>query len=97
MEIETLITKTIGGAVRQTAPWIERVDVHLEPDGFLVRLYPDRQMVMARANQQGLGDKSVAAAIRSPRFQRALAAAVERANVSLDPEHRIQRHVVIDE
>jgi hypothetical protein len=54
-------------------------------------------MVMARALQQGLRDESVKAAVRNPRFQRALVAAVERANVSLDPEHRIQRHEVVDE
>jgi nitrate reductase beta subunit len=97
MQSETQATETIQGAVRQTAPWIERVDVGLEPDGFLVRLYPDRLMVMARAIQQGLRDESVKAAVRNPRFQRALVAAVERANRPLDPEHRIQRHEVVDE
>ena len=36
MQSETKATETIQGAVRQTAPWIERVDVRGEPDGFLV-------------------------------------------------------------
>lgn len=97
MQPDTRITETIEGAVRRTAPWIERIQVRLDTDGFLVRLHPDRLMVMARALQQGLRDESVTAAVQNPRFRRALAAALERANLSLDPEHRIQRHEVVDE
>jgi hypothetical protein len=54
-------------------------------------------MVMARAMQQGLRDDSVKAAVRNPRFQRALVAAVQRANVLLDPDYRIQRYEVVAE
>jgi hypothetical protein len=85
---------TIAEAVRAHAPWIERVEAEPAGTGYLVRLFPDRLMVKARALQQGLADESVEAALRSPRFRQALENAVARANAGLSAEHRIERHEV---
>jgi hypothetical protein len=51
----------------------------------------DRAVVRARADQQGLEDRSERAAAESPRLQRMLRAEVAALNAALEASHRIVR------
>src|SRR5262245_57261501 len=63
-------------------------------DGWMATVRLNPTLVIARADQQGLPDRSVRAAAASPSLQRQIALVVEQVNEGLPFEHRIVDHVI---
>lgn len=80
----------------EAVPLIAHVVVTGEPDGRAALLRLDPLLVDARAGQQGLADRSIAAAAADPRVRRMLADAVARVNADCAPQQRIARFSIAD-
>lgn len=73
---------------------IATVDLQRSGPGWTATLWLDPQLVSARADQQGLHDRSVAAAAGSERVRRALATAVATANIESPDGQQIVNHTI---
>lgn len=99
MTAATAAERPVAGAERELVrrlraalPLIGRADLTPAPEGWVAVIHLDPLLVRSRAEQQGLDDESLAAAVASPRVRRAVAQAVEAANADAPPQARIARH-----
>lgn len=90
-ELDAGKSARIERALRREWPLIARVHLRPVPGGsrFEAAIELDPLLVRARAGQQGLRDRSYAAAAASPRVHAALATCVDRVNATLPAPERI--------
>ncbi len=89
------LASDLARRVREASPLIASVVLSSERDGLVAHVRLDPLLVDARAGQQGLSDRSIAAAAADPRVQRMIADAIARANAGCPPEEQIVRHEIV--
>jgi hypothetical protein len=89
MTTETDQSEMVTGALHHVTPWFLGAELNRVPGGWTALIRIDPNMAGARADQQGLPDKSLLAAAKNPRVSRLWADSVARVNASLPPEWKI--------
>jgi hypothetical protein len=98
MNTELLPAETISRTVCATTPWFLDADLSAHPDGWSASIRLNPTMARVRAEQQGLRDGSLAAAVNDARVRRMWDSYVARANTALPPDAQIVEYTpVFDE
>lgn len=91
---DRLLASDLAHRIRAASPLIAGVVLSAERDGLVAHVRLDPLLVDARAGQQGLPDRSVAAAASDPRVRRVVEEAILRASNACLPGERIIRHEI---
>jgi hypothetical protein len=89
MVIDTVQHEIIARAVRATTPWFLDVELQARHEGWeaIIRLNPT--MAKVRATEQGIADRSLAAAADDIRVRQMWDSYIARANNRLPPDAQI--------
>ena len=88
------LASDLARRICEASPLIAAVVLAAERDGLVAHVRLDPLLVDARAGQQGLPDRSVAAAAIDPRVHRVIEDAIAQANAGCAGGERIARHEI---
>lgn len=94
---DRLLAGDLARRIREASPLIASAILSAEREGLVAHVRLDPLLVAARAGQQGLADRSVAAAAADPRVRRVVADAIAQATAAVPSAERIVRHEIAPE
>lgn len=81
--------RRLARMLQTASPWFLKVDLQPSLGGWSATMQIDPNMAKARADQQGLQDQSLRAAVRDERVRQVWEAHIARVNTSLPAGQRI--------